>query len=48
MSHQNFQGVPVDGPAQELKADSMQTDYSGAPDKGSIYLLNNFSWSCAV
>ncbi|GAA6226962.1 poly [ADP-ribose] polymerase 10 [Lates japonicus] len=36
MSHQNFQGVPMDGSAQELKADSMQTDHNGAPDKGLL------------
>lgn len=36
MSHENFQKVVSDGTAQELKSDCMQTDHSGASDRGLL------------
>lgn len=35
MSHTNFQKVSMDGSAQELKSDSMQTNHNGAAGRGN-------------
>uniref|UniRef100_UPI0009B308B4 poly [ADP-ribose] polymerase 10 n=1 Tax=Monopterus albus TaxID=43700 RepID=UPI0009B308B4 len=45
MSHKNFQKVSMDGRAQDLNSDSMQTVHNGAPDKAMDEKLKRASSS---